>query len=154
VERTATILAAASIKEGAKEGAMNQPQRRDDRSTSDRLHPAVYVALIGAVLLFAIAVWSFAVDRYTDYLLVIVSGFALIAVGIPLILSRVGRDESASRETADSSFREWAQRDFETWQDRVRGANAAIEILLPISAIAIGMLAIGIVLHLSVHGGA
>jgi hypothetical protein len=42
--------------------------------------------------------------------------------------------------------------DFDTWQDRVRGRNAAVEVLLPMAAIAIGMTAFGIVLHFTEVG--
>ena len=119
---------------------------------SDCLHPFVCLALIGTALLFALGAWSFASDRYTDYLLVIVTGFALIAVGLPVILSRVG-GERLFHARPTPSFREWARGEFDTWQDRVSGANAAIEILLPLSAIAIGMIAIGIVFQLTAHRG-
>ena len=135
---------------------MNKETVRPNRPASDRLHPLIYLALAGAALAFALAVWAFAGDSYTDYILVIVSGFVLVAIGIPVILSRVGRaSESSEIGVQESeSLREWLQGDFETWQDQVKGANAAVEILLPLSAIAIGMVAIGIVLHLTAHGGA
>jgi hypothetical protein len=135
---------------------MNNETVRPNRPASDRLHPLIYLALVSAALAFALAVWTFAGDRYTDYILVIVTGFALIAVGLPMILSRVGQTSAGSKPRAHRSepLREWIQGDFETWQDRVKGANAAVEILLPLSAIAIGMVAIGIVLHLTAHGGA
>jgi hypothetical protein len=42
--------------------------------------------------------------------------------------------------------------DFVTWQDRLKGANAAIEILLPLAAVAFGMTALGIALHFAAHG--
>jgi hypothetical protein len=135
---------------------MNQDTAHQSKPASDRLHPVVYLALIGAALVFASAVWSFAADSYTDYLLVIVSAFALVATSIPVILSRVGtRDPGAKPRTRISeTFREWMKGDFETWQDRVKAKNAAVEILLPMSAVAIGMVAIGIVLHFTPHGGA
>jgi hypothetical protein len=122
-----------------------------EAAASDRLHPFVYLALIGAAALFGVAVWGFAGGGYVDYLLVIVSGFAVIAVAIPVIMSRVGgaRPFSSMRQPP---FREWSRGDFSIWQDRVRGSNAAIEILLPLCTAAIGMVAFGIVLHLTEHG--
>lgn len=135
---------------------MNQDSTHQNRPASDRLHPLVYLALIGAALAFTSAVWSFAADSYTDYLLVIVSAFALVATSIPVILSRVGTNDPGAmpRTRISGTFREWMKGDFETWQDRVRARNAAIEILLPMSAVAIGMVAIGLVLHFTPHGGA
>jgi hypothetical protein len=44
-------------------------------------------------------------------------------------------------------FSDWAAGQFETWQDRVKGANAAAEIILPIAAAAVGMTAFAIVFH-------
>jgi hypothetical protein len=120
-------------------------QDRDTkRPASDQLHPAICAALVGAAAWFALAIWGFDRDRYTAWLLVVVSGFTLIAVAIPTILSQVGhrpgRDGGMRKR-----FREWASGDFETWTDRSKGLNAAIEVLLPLGAIAVGMTAIVIV---------
>ncbi len=52
------------------------------------------------------------------------------------------------------SLRAWAAGDLDTWQDRVKGRNAAIEMLLPIAAVAFGMTAFGIVLHFTAQGAA
>ena len=111
------------------------------RPAYDELHPAVYLALIGAAAWFAIAIWGFAGDGYADWLLVVVSGFVLIACAIPAILSRVGRDGRGNSQ----KFRDWESGDFATWTDRGRGRNAAIEILLPLGAAAVGMTAFAIV---------
>jgi len=120
-----------------------------NRPVSDRLHPLVYVAIVCLALWFIVSVWGFATDGYTDYLLVVVSGFIVIAVGLPYVLSRVWRRAQRSEpgRRDDSLFGEWAAGDFATWQDRVRGSSAAVEILLPIAAVAFGMTAFGVVLH-------
>ena len=111
---------------------------------ADRLHPLVWAALVGFVLWFAIALWSFATGGYVDWLLAVVTGFLAIAVALPMILSRVGRDP---KDHLHETFRDWAAGDFATWQDHPKGFNAAAEILLPIAAAAVGMTAIGIVFH-------
>ena len=103
------------------------------------------------------AIWGFGYDGQTDYLLAIVTGFLIIAVAIPATLalmaysegSSVDGESSAPRDTA--SFRQWAAEDFDTWQDRVKGRNAAVEVL-PMAAIAIGMTAFAIVLHFTAVG--
>jgi hypothetical protein len=128
---------------------MNTPIDRPERPATDRLHPVVYGALVSTVALYALAAWLFAADGYTDHLLAVVTGFAAIATGLPFILSRVRRIDS-SPDTMP--FRDWLQGRFATWQDDVKGANAAIEIVLPLAAIAVGMLAIGIVMQLTEHG--
>src|SRR5262249_31374878 len=79
------------------------------------------------------------------YLLVIVSGFIFVVVALQLILSRVGRPRKVSvGDDSQPSLRDWATWDFETWQDRQSGAQAALHILLPIAAAALGMTAFGI----------
>jgi hypothetical protein len=61
----------------------------------------------------------------------------------------VYRQKSSDERKAsgEPSFREWMTGSFDTWQDRVKGHNAAVEVLLPMAAIAIGMTAFAIVLH-------
>ncbi|MGH6737421.1 MAG: hypothetical protein ACREDY_00020 [Bradyrhizobium sp.] len=119
---------------------MSEPPRR---SATDELHPAVYTALMGLVLWFVIAIWGFSGNPYVDWLLVVVSGFALISTAIPVILSRVGRDRRQGRRR--QRFLDWASGDFATWRDLSSARNAAVEDLLPLGAAAIGMTAIAIV---------
>jgi hypothetical protein len=127
------------------EGRMNQDNYTTHKHpVADRLHPMVWIALVGFVIWFAIAIWSFGVGGYADWLLTVVSVFLLIAVTLPVILSRVGRDP---HERTQEPFHDWASGEFQTWQDRPRGLNAAAEIVLPVAAAAVGMTAIGIVFH-------
>ncbi len=62
------------------------------------------------------------------------------------------RNSDERKSSDDASLREWMTRDFDTWQDRVKGRNAAVEVLLPMAAIAIGMTAFAIVLHFTAVG--
>jgi hypothetical protein len=147
------------------EGAMNTTNQNNigkgARPVTSRLHPFVYVLLVALALWLVLSVWSFfAGGGVTDYLLFIVSGFIFIAVALPFILSRVGRtDDATNGRTAKSgdqppSFRDWAASDFDIWQGRLSGTQAALQILLPIAAVAFGMTAFGIALHIAEHGGA
>ena len=94
----------------------------------------------------------------TDYLLFIVSAFIFVVIALTLILSHVGRKHSAadSESTKDSDrqslFRDWMATDLEVWGDRLSGLQAAILILLPIAAAAIGMTAFAIVFHIAERG--
>ena len=118
-----------------------------------RLHPRVYVLLVGLAAWPVMSVWLFAGAGTTDYLLFVVSAFIFIAVALPSILSRVGPIEPVeTSETDRLSFREWAKSDFDTWQGRVSGAEAAVQVLLPICAVAFGMTAFGIALYIAEHG--
>lgn len=117
-----------------------------------RLHPRVYAVLIGLALWLVLSVWLFAGNGVVDYLLVIVSGFIVIAVALPLILSRVSRID-AMDDDEPQSYHDWSVADFETGQGRLSGAQAATQILLPIAAVAIGMTVFGIALHVAEHAG-
>ena len=128
-------------------------------SSTSRAHPRIYTVLIALTVWFVIAIWSFAGAGVTDYLLFIVSGFFFVAMVLPLILFRVGGRRSGGTETAgyadqDPPFREWVKLDYETWGGRLRGAEAATQILLPIAAAAVGMTLIGIIFQIAEHGAA
>ena len=120
------------------------------------LHPVIYLAIITLAGWFVLSIWGFAGNGRIDYLLAVVTGFVFVAVVIPCILWRMASKrvaKSAREEDANKarSFRDWAARDFTTWQDNVKGVNAAIEILSPIAAVAFGMTAFAVVFHLSVR---
>jgi hypothetical protein len=128
--------------------------------TTGTLHPVVYLTILALAVWFVLSAWGgFGENRQIDYLLVVVSGLVFVATAIPCILWRMASKRTAkpsdrSEDDASAgSFRDWAAHDFETWQDRVRGADAAIEILSPICAVAFGMMGLAIVLHLSVQHG-
>ncbi len=126
------------------------------RNSTDRLPLPVYAALVGLVAWMALAAWGFAGPGYADLSLAVVTLFLLIAVGLPFILWRVARANRAPDRTENrASFSDWMSGQFETWQDRVKGRNAAIEIALPIAAAAAGMTAFAIVFHYAaIHAGA
>ena len=110
--------------------------------------------LVGFALWFALAVWGFAGGGLSNYLLVIVSGFIFVVVALQLILSRVGRTKGAARNDHNQpSLRDWAAGDFDTCQGRLSGAQAALQIVLPIAVAALGMTAFGIVFLIAEHGG-
>jgi len=136
----------------------DQISGKPERPVTSRLHRDVYGLLIGLALWLVLSVWLFAGAGVTDYLLVIVSGFVFIAVALPLILSRVKRADDATEADAvkaadkPQSFRDWATSDFAISQGRLSGTQAATQILLPIAAVAFGMTAFGIALHIAEHG--
>jgi hypothetical protein len=141
------------------EGTMSNTVQENRQQASERvvrdLHPAIYMALVGLTLWLGLAIWGFGYDGQTDYLLAIVSGFLFIAVAIPSTLALMVHRQKNSDErksSGEASFKEWMTGNFDTWQDRVRGRNAAVEVLLPMGAIAIGMTAFAIVLHFTAVG--
>jgi len=134
---------------------MSQNMIRHNRLVSHDLHPMIYRALIALALLFVVAAWGFAGDGYADYLIAIVSGFVVVAVAIPYILSRMWRKHRSSeqdRTEEQIALREWMSGSFQTWQHRLKGSEAAILVLLPFAVVALGMAAFAIVLHVVEHG--
>ncbi len=120
------------------------------RPASGDLHLFVYMAAVGLVLLFAVAAWeSFDEQGYTGYLLTVMTGFFLVAAAIPVTLWmswRRHRDVDAARDES-TSWRNWMRGDFDTWAGRRKAGDAAVEILLPLAAVAFGMIGIGTVFH-------
>jgi hypothetical protein len=59
------------------------------------------------------------------------------------------RNGADAKERRREDFDEWASGDFVTWQSRLRGWEAAVQIVLPLAAVALGMAAFDIVEHFS-----
>ena len=120
-----------------------------ERSGSDTLHPFVYVAIVGLATWLVLSLVEFSGDRYADYLLAVVGGFFVVAATIPIVLWRMASRQGAD-ESKCGSLREWQTGEFDIWQGRLSGREAAVQILLPIAAVAFGMTAFGLVLILAV----
>ena len=73
---------------------MSKDDSGSQRPSHTAFHPFAYGALGFAALWFVLAVWEFSDDSYTDYLLVIVSGFIVTAAAIPSILWHVGKSRT------------------------------------------------------------
>lgn len=117
---------------------------------SDSLHPMIYAVMAGLLLVFVFWIWAaFDGSGYTDFLLAVVSGFFLMVVTIPFVLWRVRRKYSG--ETPGETLRDWSSHEFDIRPGPMQGKYAAIEVLLPIAAVAFGMMAIAIVLLLVSH---
>jgi hypothetical protein len=125
-----------------------------NRPVFDHLHPRVYAGAIGLVAWFALAAWIL-FDRQNDIglLLGMVSVLLFIAILIPLTLALVWRTYRAPERPHPEaiSFRDWRAGDFVVWGSRVRGTDAAIDLLLPLAAVAFGLTGIGIVFLICAH---
>ena len=51
-----------------------------------------------------------------------------------------------------SARHDWTSGDFETWQGRLKGKDAAVQILLPIASVAFGMTLFAIIMHFTIGG--
>lgn len=119
-----------------------------ERPGSDALHPFVYLAIVGLTLWLVVSLFEFTGDSYADYLLVVVAGFFAVAAAIPIVLWRMACHHDHANGQGCGSLREWQTGEFAIWQGRLKGREAAVQILLPIAAVAFGMTAFGLVLIL------
>lgn len=120
-------------------------------AASDWLHPGVYGAIVALACLLVGSVWGFFAEDDVGYVLAVVSGFVFASILIPFQLWRIHRrygQQSGNHPRA--TIIHWLAGDFDTWQARVKSREAAIEILLPIAAVAFGMAAFAIALHVAV----
>jgi hypothetical protein len=119
-----------------------------NNTSTDRLPPLIYVTLVGLVAWMVLAAWGFSGPGYADVALTVVTGLLIVVIAIPFVLWRVARaNRDGAEDEPSPDFDDWASGQFETWQDRVKGSNAALEIILPVAAAAIGMTALAIVFH-------
>ncbi len=119
-----------------------------NRPVFDQLHPIVYKAAIGLVAWFALSAWIL-FDRQNDieFPLAMVSVLLLVAVLLPWSLSLVWQRHQTvyQRHPNEISFRDWRIGDFAVWDSKLHGTHAAIDMLLPLAAVAFGLTALGIV---------
>lgn len=137
----------------------------------DELHPLVRKAAAGLLIWFVVAAWLlFSGAGYIELSLAMVSVLVFIALAIPTVLWRAGAaarrsqdaangtTESVAVETGESTrsapttFKAWLRGRFATWTDVEKPSTAAIEVLLPLAAVAFGLTAIGIVFQLARAG--
>lgn len=134
---------------------MNKPleQRREPATNAPSgVHPLVYKAAIGLVALFVVAAWA-AFDRQSDIELplAMLSVLLFVAVLLPYLLWRVWRAGQARPPTlkTNKGFRKWMKGSTEVWQSKLKSSDAAIDMLLPLAAVALGLVALGIAFNLS-----
>jgi hypothetical protein len=144
------------------EGTMTEFVPSPVQST-DRLHPLVHIAAAGLLVWFVAAAWLlFGGAGYVGLALTMVSVLVFMAIVIPAALWRTNV-RAARRSAAEADASEnvtqpppplgtWLQGEFATWTDREKGSLAAVEILLPLAAVAFGLTALGIVLDLTRAG--
>jgi len=118
---------------------------------SSGLHPTIYAAIAALILLLVFWIWvGFADTGYTEFLLAVVSGFFLMFAAIPLAIWHMWRKHSGEADDHES-LRDWGAHEFNIEPGPMQGRDAAVEVLLPIAAVAFGMMAIAIVLLLTSH---
>jgi hypothetical protein len=131
---------------------------------TDRLHPRIYAIMAGLALWFVFSAWwFFGGAGYIELALAVVTGVFVMALGIPFTLWQAGvkaRKTDAAKtgaapeatEVLRESLGTWIEGRFDTWTGQQTSATAAVEILLPVAAVALGFMAMGIVFHLAATG--
>ena len=129
---------------------MNPRPGRYNQPSQEKLHPIVYRLMIGLAVWFVLSIW-FLFDRgaYVGLTLAVITAFFLIAVGIPVVMAFTWRHNSDVRESGEHAlrFRDWLACEFTTYTGQLSGTETAIQVLLPIAAVSIGMTIFGLVLH-------
>jgi hypothetical protein len=127
-------------------------KRESSSAIQSGFHPVIYKAAIALVALFVIAAWA-AFDRQSDIELplVMLSFLLFVAVFLPYLLWRVWRTSQAQPPTLKTNrgFWKWAEGSMEVGQSKLKSTDAAIDMLLPLAAVAFGLVALGIVFALS-----
>ena len=121
----------------------------------DELHPLVYRTMVALTVWLVLSVWVF-FDRgaYVGLTLAMITVFFIIIVGIPTLIWITWRRNALARREDDESLHDWLTDEFRTWTGAISGKEAAIQILLPLAAVSIGMTVFGLVFYLDVpHAG-
>ena len=78
----------------------------------------------------------------------IISALVLIGVLIPTALWWTWRRHQSQLAKQDGeTFRDWESDEFVAWQDRMSGRAVAIQVLLPLAAVSLGMTVFAILAH-------
>ncbi len=110
------------------------------------------MAAAGLLIWFMIAAWLlFGGSGYIELALAMISVLVFMAIAIPLALWRTNLTAQRSAGSshvagqASETSDKWLRGQFATWTDQEKASTAAIEILLPLAAVAFGITALGIV---------
>ena len=121
----------------------------------DALHPLVYRTMVALTAWLVLSVWVF-FDRgsYIGLTLAMITVFFIIIVAIPTLIWITWRRNASVKSEDKESLRGWLADEFRTWTGTVSGKEAAMQILLPLAAVSIGMTVFGLVFYLDVpHPG-
>ena len=119
---------------------------KDGKPIADRVPRALYRAGVALAILTVLSAWGFADGhgRHTGLPLAVVSIFVVIVLTLTAVLRRIGR------RRVDPALPKPDDTALDTQAGRLPTSEAALEIGLPIAAVAFGMLAFAIILHVAV----
>ncbi|MBV8188983.1 MAG: hypothetical protein JOY64_16605 [Alphaproteobacteria bacterium] len=127
----------------------------DSSPRSALFHPALFKAALLLAGLFVLSAWGFAGGGISDIALAVVTYVFLVAAGLVSALAltrrRHPRPDLDEGPKPNDPFDLWADREVEISTGPMRGRIATVETLLPIAAVAVGMVAFALVLHFAGH---
>ena len=131
-----------------------QGDRRSSLPVSQRLPRGMYWIMVGLAVWLVLSVWGFAGSGYTGLVLSIVSLFLGIAVALPLLLALIARRRRARGLGLDQSepdtLKEWLTREFSEQTGTIGARAAAVQVLLPLAAVAFGMTIFALIHHFDI----
>lgn len=128
-------------------------QRRPNTPVVREFPRELYWIIVGLGIWLAVSIWGFCGSGYTAMVMAIVSLLIAVAVGLVSLVGLVMRRRRARDRSAPSgSFEQWLDEGFESHTGRMSGAAAAIQVILPLAAVAFGMTLFAVIHHLDVFG--
>lgn len=115
------------------------------------MHPVVYRAVVALAVLLVFSVWwGFAGPGYQGLVLMAVTLFVIVTVTLSLVLRHIARRRGGTDD--EPGLKRWLGGEFVSNSGREPTPEAALELLLPIVAVSVGMLIFAIVLRVAVPG--
>ncbi len=123
-----------------------------EKKTYTQIPPSLLSIIGGSLALYIIVGWlAYSVGTDSEFVMLIATVFAVVAIGAPALLAFVSLRRS--KHSSTPRVRTWLHGFFDTCTGALRAREALVQVLLPITATAVGFTLIAIVL-LSVSGGA
>lgn len=119
-----------------------EPHPQELRETG--FHPVVYAIMAGTVVWLVLVAWLlFGVDLYAGLMMIVVTFAALGFLAVPTVFWLLsGEPRKPARR---QPLHEWAEHTFESWGDRMRARDAAINALVAPAAAALTLTLAGLV---------
>lgn len=130
---------------------------RHNQPIHDAFHPAIYRTIVALTIWLVFSIWFFFDSgAYVVLTLAMITVFFFIVTMIPIMIWLNWRKNAPPDEVAETTgtLREWASQEVATWTGALSGRAAAIQTLLPIAAVSIGMTVFGIVYYFDIPHGA
>jgi Na+/proline symporter len=127
---------------------------RSDHSNlpaSQGLPRQMYWIIVGLTGWLVLSAWGFIGTGYSALALTVVTLFLAVAVGLPLLLALIARRHRRRADHAEAdSLNDWLGREFDAHTGPMKGTVAAIQIILPLAAVAFGMTIFALIRHFDV----